>query len=268
MQDLKSILVCTDFSKEASNALVYAINLADQINAHLYVLHVKTTSGQVLEDDAIEDNFEQIRHDYMFRRTVRTSFLIRVGLVPEEIKSTIEDKKVDVVILGMKGASGLHEIKIGSITAHLITDTSCSIISVPKDCRILTFKEMALAMDSLESPNKSELYVISFLAEVFNPKVHIFTVQENKKREVKSEDERKKKSVFGDIFKYNTSSFYKINESDIVSSIKDFGDKHNIDLLVVFHRVDKQKDPFKRSISKQLAFSLKLPLLICPVNSP
>ena len=69
MQELRNILICTDFSKDATNALVYAINLAEQINAHLYILHVK--SGEKPMDDAqVEDHFEQVKHDFLFRRTL------------------------------------------------------------------------------------------------------------------------------------------------------------------------------------------------------
>ncbi|MCG8387201.1 MAG: universal stress protein [Cytophagales bacterium] len=263
MQELRNILICTDFSKDATNALVYAINLAEQINAHLYILHVK--SGEKPMDDAqVEDHFEQVKHDFLFRRTLRISYLIREGDTREEIKQAAQEKHIDLIVLGMKGASGQHEMEFGSITAHLIDDPVCSILSVPGDCRILTVKQVAVANDNLTPPDKTELYVLSYLSEAFSPKIHIFNV---KKQAVEVETATSSQDLFDDIFKYNLHTYYDIDKPNVIGSIRDFINENNIDLLVVFHRVSTQKDPFKRSVSKQLVFSLKLPLLITPIKN-
>ena len=263
MQELRNILICTDFSKDATNALVYAINLAEQINAHLYILHIK--SGETpMEDDQVEDKFEQIKHDYLFRRTLRISYLIKEGEIREEIKMAAREKHIDLVVLGMKGASGRHESEFGSITAHLIDDPTCSILSVPGDCRILTVKQVAVANDNLTPPDKTELYVLSYLSEAFSPKIHIFNV---KKQAVQVEAVASSQDVFDEIFKYNLHTYYDIDKPNVIGSIRDFIQENSIDLLAVFHRISAQRDPFKRSVSKQLAFSLKLPLLITPIKN-
>ncbi len=264
MQELRNILICTDFSKDATNSLIYAVNLAEQINAHLYILHVKSTADSLLNDDQIEDKFEQIKHDFLFRRTLRISYLIREGDILKEIEAAAREKHIDLIVIGMKGASGKHSMEFGSITAHLIDYPACSILSIPGDCRILTIKQVAVAFDNQNPPDKTELYVLSYISEAFSPKIHIFNV---KRQKVTVETAATAQDVFDDIFRYNLHIYYDIDKPNIIGSIRDFIRENNIDLLTVFHRISAQRDPFKRSVSKQLAFSLKLPLLITPIKN-
>ncbi len=262
MQELRNILVPTDFSRDATNALVYAINLAEQIDARLYILHVKDETS-TLTDEEIQDKFEQAQHDFLFRRTLRTSNLIREGKIENEISGIIKEKHIDLMVMGMKGISARQEEDFGSITAHFIENQECSLLSVPGDCRILNINQMAVASDYETIPDKAQLYTLAFIAQAFSPKVHIFNVK--KQVLATAGNTLELKNSFNEIFKYNLHSFHEIDKPGVIGAIRDFIGNNNIDLLAVLHKTNDQKDPLKRSVSKQLAFVLKIPLLIVPI---
>ncbi|MEM7107968.1 MAG: universal stress protein [Bacteroidota bacterium] len=264
MQELRNILVPTDFSSNATNALIYAINLAEQIDAHLYIAHVQDDDKDPLLSEIIEDRFEQIKHDFLFRRTLRTSIILRNGSTAAELESIVKDKRIDLMVMGMLGASRRHETHFGSLTTHFIDDPSCSLISMPGDCRILTIKQIALASDYTMMPVESKIYTLSYLAESFSSKLHVFNV---KKSHTEKEGKSSLEQKFKGLFKYNLSSFHAIDAPSVISATRKFIEKNNIDLLAVFHLINAQKDPLKRSVSKQLAFALKIPLLVVPIQS-
>ncbi|MEM6524514.1 MAG: universal stress protein [Bacteroidota bacterium] len=263
MQDLRNILVPTDFSPNATNALIYGINLAEQIDAHLYIAHVQDDNKDPLATEVIEDRFEQIKHDFLFRRTLRTSLILRHGQTAAELESIIKDKGIDLMIMGMLGGSRRHEANFGSLTTYFINDPKCALISIPGDCRILTIKQIALASDYTMVPVESEIYTLSYIAGSFSSKFHVFTVQKSK-----SEPEGKLhiEQNFKNLFRYNLSSFHAIDAPSVISATREFIEKNNIDLLAVFHMINPQKDPVKRSVSKQLAFVLRIPLLVVPIQ--
>lgn len=262
MQELQNILVPTDFSKGATNALIYAINLAEQINAHLYIAHIQDTTKGPLTNEQIEDRFETIKHDYLFRRTLRTTHISRTGSTADELTNIIVEKRIDLMIMGMQGASARFEAEFGSLTSYFIDNPYCALITIPDDCRILTLKQIAVAYDGKTEPKPSEIYVLSFLAQALTSKIHVFSITQENENELESSI----KEAFKDIFKYNLSSYYTMEEPSIISAIRKFIDENSIDLLTVFHQVNSQKDPLKRSVSKQLAFVLRIPLLINPIQ--
>lgn len=262
MQELRNILVPTDFSPGANNALVYAINLAEQINAHLYIAHIQDDSDAPLSSEQIDDRFEQIKHDFLFRRTLRTSNIVRNGSAADELNIIIKEKRIDLMVMGMRGASGRQESNFGSLTTYFIDNPACTLLSVPADCLILTIKQMAVASDYKIIPEKSEIYALSYLAQSFSSKMHIFNVRKTPGNGDATDFQKDIK----EIFKYNLISFYEIDEPSVVGAIRNFIDENNIDLLSVFHKVNTQKDPLKRSVSKQLAFVLRIPLLIVPIQ--
>ncbi|MEM9857695.1 MAG: universal stress protein [Bacteroidota bacterium] len=262
MQELRNILVPTDFSVNATNALIYAINLAEQIDAHLYIAHVQDETKNPLSTELIEDRFEQIKHDFLFRRTLRTSILLRSGETAAELETTIKDKRIDLMIMGMQGASTKHEGSFGSLTTYFIDKPAASLISVPGDCRILNTKQIAVASDNKIIPDKSEIYTLSYLAESFSPKLHVFNVRPS----TAAQENKLGTEEFRRLFKYNLSSFHAIDAPSVIEATRAFIARNNIDLLAVFHFVEAQKDPLKRSVSKQLAFVINIPLLILPIR--
>lgn len=262
MQELRNILIPTDFSKDATNALIYAINLSEQIDGHLYITHIRDDSKSPLSNEQIDDRFEQIRHDFLFRRTLRTSNIIRIGNTTDELSTVIKEKRIDLMVIGMRGASGRNESNFGSSATYFIDNPECTLLTLPGDCRILTIKQIAVASDYKVIPEQSEIYALSYLAQSFSSKIHVFNV----KKAPEDDGTADIQQSFKGIFKYNLSSFYEIDQPSVIGAVRKFIAENNIDLLSVLHKINNQKDPLKRSVSKQLAFVLKVPLLIVPIQ--
>ena len=265
MHTLKNILVATDFSRSATNAMVYAINLAQQVGANLHILHVKDVRDENSRktDTEIKSQFEIIKHDYLFLRQLNTRFVTKEGFIADEISQEALDQDIDLVIMGVKGGTGSREARFGSITATLIDNPPCSIIAVPPGCAKLDINRILLSSDHQQLPNEDELYVISFIAQKFSTQVDIFNV---KSRESDVIEEVKIQEKFQDIFKSSLLGFHSINSDNVAKGISEFATSHDMDLITVFRFVDDKEQPLKRSISKQLALAGQLPLLIIPTK--
>lgn len=261
MQNLQRILVPTDLSECATNALIYAINLAERVNLSLEIMYVIDKDDKHTAEE-INKEFDKIEHHYLFNRKCDYKFLVRQGDPKDIISKLVQESRIDLVILGMIGASGMREQLYGSLTANLIDKPPCALMAIPEHCDILTSKNIAVANDNKSVPNPPELYVLNFISEAFDAKVDIFHVEQNAS---KNGDDKPIKDSFEELFKYNMHSYTEVKGDNLLHAIKLYTHENKIDLLAVLHRVKVATDQ-ARSVSKQLAFAIKLPLLIIPIK--
>ena len=112
---MKKIIVATDFSPSAMNAVNYAVDMASSIQADLILLHVYQVPVSYAEipvavnlDDIqrnVEDELNKIREEINSKKTARSNIEteVRVGTFFPELKTVCEIVKPYTVILGSQG---------------------------------------------------------------------------------------------------------------------------------------------------------------------
>jgi nucleotide-binding universal stress UspA family protein len=132
---MKRILFPTDFSETSKNAFVYAMHLAQSLEAELIVLHVydlpnlnvgrMANSMQMVYDSIELENFENLKDEIPLLRQIaeenglgelKISTILKKGDLVWAVRDTIKNEKIDILVMGTKGASGLKEVFLGSNT--------------------------------------------------------------------------------------------------------------------------------------------------------
>lgn len=142
--EIKSILFPTDFSEGSAEALKYAVEFAKKYDAKLYVVHiiydVAKASGwyvphismdklyQDIQEGAKKelDNFgvEELSGIKNIERVVIT------GIPHQEIVAFASNKKVDMIIIGTHGRTGIDRILFGSTAAQVVRNAPCPVLTV------------------------------------------------------------------------------------------------------------------------------------------
>src|SRR6478672_2003078 len=130
--EMKTILVPTDFSPAADNAMLYAARLATTIKAslhlvHIYKIHVSMSDVPVLlvsveeMKNAAEKGLEKSK-ELLLKNFPGTEvdYEGRLGNISEEINSLCSDIQPMCIVVGKHGASGIERILFGSTTLSLI----------------------------------------------------------------------------------------------------------------------------------------------------
>lgn len=156
---MKKILFPTDFSETANNALVYALNLAENQNAELYVLHTYSapivnggyspelvfTVYESIELGTFENFKDQIpaireiaeRHNLGH---IPMKFILKEGFLVTNIQDIVKEENIDVVVMGTNGASGIDKVLFGSNTINVVSKIKTPVLCVPIDAEFRGIK--------------------------------------------------------------------------------------------------------------------------------
>ena len=141
---IKRITCCVDFSENARFALQMAVELAEKFGAKLYVIHVLPPAVNPLETEAewmipeepkkslilkIEEKMAQ-EYGSKIAEDVDSELLVLDGHVSSEIIRFLEEKKIDLAVLGSYGASGMGLVLFGSVANRVAHKAPCSVTIV------------------------------------------------------------------------------------------------------------------------------------------
>ena len=130
---MKKILVPTDFSDQAFNALKAAAGIARKSNAEIVLLHIIDLPQETM--DMIKPGYDL--PEIMFfkesaeARLTQTSFspelsgltvsqILKLGRTFSEVTEVAKANNIDLIVMGSHGASGFKELFIGSNTEKVI----------------------------------------------------------------------------------------------------------------------------------------------------
>jgi nucleotide-binding universal stress UspA family protein len=136
---LSNILFATDFSPAAEAALPYAIGLAKQYGAKVHGLHVRFPATypivgpeampQVLEAAEEQAKFEAKQMHEMLAGIPHDVTIIEGDLWPV-LKEMVEKEKVDLIVMGTHGRTGVSRALLGSATEEIFRKTSVPVLTV------------------------------------------------------------------------------------------------------------------------------------------
>jgi universal stress protein A len=143
--ELKLILVPTDFSEVSSAALRTAIRLAKTFHAALDILHVDPDPTFVMPppgdlltvplvmDSVLAASAERLERaaEEVRRAGVTCTTATEVGRTHVEIVDRARRLNVGLIVMGTHGRHGLSHVLLGSVAEKVVQQAPCSVLVVP-----------------------------------------------------------------------------------------------------------------------------------------
>ena len=264
---MKMILVPTDFSEHANNALRYAINIGNYFEAKIELVHVyemkviigsSTLVREYLKEDAERDLADNIRSfkDLIFGKTILNGRAID-GNPIDVICSIANNEDFDMIVMGTQGASGLKEIFLGSKTSGVMKQTHIPILAIPNSFTYRPIKDIIFGVDSGIVADDQVLTPLLELAKAYKSTIKILHL--DKEKMVVGYDPGIDISL-GEI----PHSFHRVSgTNDVNGVINLFVYEENSDMLCMIRR-DRNfwSNLFHRSVTTKEVFDSPVPLLI------
>lgn len=280
---MKNILVPTDFSDNAWDALTYAIRMYDDIPCCFFILNTfevnpsrfsRTTHQfgarkvyDILKDESKDELQKLLNHltEHMLNDKHTYKTISKIGSLVPIVQDLVSQENIDLIVMGTTGASGLKEVFMGSNTVEVIKNVStCPIISIPEKYVYEDPTKIVFATDFKNILGELELRCLIELQLIHNFKIHFLHIKKEKKL---SENQQYNIEILKGNF---TEDVFQIDEIEsdttLSKAITTFAKDQQVNMIcLVNHEHSIIEKLTHEPVIKRVSFHSAIPLLILPV---
>lgn len=271
---MKRILVPTDFSVQAENALKVAAQIARNNNSEIHLLHMLEIPSQM--NDAISGSAPIPEVMLFIQKAKETlSFLkdknylkdltvidsIKIEKASQAIISYSNEHNIDLILMGSNGTSGIEEIIIGSNTEKVVRLSTAPVLIIKEEITEFSPKNIVFASDFSEEIKKPFGKFLD-LVYTFNAHLHLVTICTPNSFKTTALTQKIVQEFISD-FDIKNYSTHIYNDTNIEKGIINFSNHINADLIsLCTHGRTGLSHFFTGSISEDLANHASKPLIV------
>ena len=276
----KKILVPLDFSKTSLSALDGALAISKKTGADLLLLHVSEGLSQNLEPGYFVHPPTMIDYQVSFieqsnkhlaaiagkmkaETTGKIKTYTETGTVHSTIRNFANQEKVDLIVMGTHGVSGVKEFFVGSNTFRVIRDSKCPVLSIKKKTPKNPFRKILMPFRDKPHSREKVNYAID-VALLFSSEIYVLGVDTEQtaahKKKIQLEAKQIKEIVSKKNIKCLTTVISRGYAGDVVL---DHAKKIEADLLISMSDLDKLNifEYFTGPFSQQIVNHSPIPVL-------
>jgi nucleotide-binding universal stress UspA family protein len=277
---MKTILVPTDFSPNATQALHYAAGLASAIRGKVILAHVinlpvnlpasPEAALDLAADPRLWEEAEVALAAQAREARLEEGFLFELstccqaGALLPTLNELIKAHQVDLVVMGTRGATTFLDRLLGSNTALFMKNAVCPVLAIPAGARYSGWRHLAYGAE-LEEEETSYLHQLFGLAQPFGAAVALVHVASGQRLNIGADHQflREIRQHFGQQ-PYHLETR---QEDDVAAALEGYAREKAPDLLALAIRDrDLLEDLFHKSLTRQLMAHPALPLLALPAK--
>nr|WP_314896139.1 universal stress protein [uncultured Flavobacterium sp.] len=261
---MKRILVPTDFSEHAEDALKVAAQIAKKNNCEIFLLHMLELPSQM--SDAISggsgipevmlfikkanETFQKIK-ERPYLNGISVSETVQFERASDGILSFCKKNKIDLIIMGSHGSSGIEEMLIGSNTEKVVRLSDIPVLVIKKDIGKFEARNFVFASDFSKEIKKPFKKMIEF-TKIFDANLFLVMICTPNSFKTTLVAEKVMNDFIAD-FDIQNYSFHIFNDVNIENGILNFSNTINADLIgVCTHGRTGLAHFFNGSISEDL----------------
>ncbi len=201
---MRRILVPTDFSVQAENALKVAAQLAKKFNGEIYLLHMLELPLQLIDpvsgsgsQNLPEALFFMKLAKKRFKEVIDQPFLkgiivhdtVEFHQAFEGIIEVSQEHNCDLIVMGSHGANGFKEVFIGSNTEKVVRNSSIPVLVIKNGYDEFNIDNFVFATDC-DLENKHTLNKAIKFAQKIDAALHLVYINtaNNFKTSIEAED--------------------------------------------------------------------------------
>ena len=260
---MKQIVVATDFSNCAGNAMEYAVELAKILKVEICAIHaIHRTEGidnNVYNAIFIEDYYNNKRQalatwsnsfiDKEGYRDIKVTTLCEVGGLSTVLTTYMDANPVELLVMGSMGATGISGL-FGSNASSIVSKTRVPVLVIPLETKFSVNPVITLATDFSSELSPEDVIALNELILAFNSdKLNVLNVLETPEWKTNEAGENNMRALI----KNTQLDFKYITEDSAKEGIMNFVQGNNTDILcLVKHHHNFVFSLFNRSTVKQV----------------
>lgn len=275
---MKAILLPTDFSKNSINAINYAMELYKNVPCVFYILNVQKTSSFISDDimvanasatiyNTIVDAAKKSITNIITKIKARYSnekhqfkTIVDYDNFVDSINQVSEKYKIDLIIMGTKGASGIKKMLFGSNTVHAIKRSNVSVLAIPDTCKFSGLEKIAFTTSFKKLYKKEDFDLLASMMSLHYSKLYVLhVICDNAYSEELSSDI----DFFKANFRYPIFKYLQVNDNDIYKAVHEFATTNTIKMIAMtVNKYSFFERLFNKHAFENMAYDIDIPFLV------
>nr|WP_025666881.1 universal stress protein [Aquimarina sp. EL_43] len=241
---MKSILVPTDFSKQAESALKVAAQIAKKNNAKIYLLHILELPMHLTDlmssgapGPAPEAVFFMKQTHKKFEEVLNQDYLKDIDVIEtvnfedvlHGIINSSTKNNIDIIIMGSHGSTGFEELFIGSNAEKVVRTSKKPVLVIKEDCDIFEINDFVYATN-FDDEDKPCLLAAHDFSKSIQAKLHLVWINTANGFKTTYETEEKMNNMISNlaIEGYSLNIY---NDNTVEKGILNFADSINAGMI-------------------------------------
>lgn len=274
----KRILIPTDFSKNAFNAIKYAIELYKREYCEFFILNSyflpgfskanllspEPTDKKLNEvKERSEKNMEKLKVLVRFNddnSNHALHFLTEFGSFYDVLEKTVEKEDIELIIMGTRGETDDKNVIFGSNAVNVMEKIrNCPVLAIPGNVRYKDPNEIVFPTSFKTHYKEKELATLIEISRLTNAPIRILHVQKGKEL---NKDEQENKSLLERILVPTIFTHHKLYNIDFQNGIRCFAQSRESEMIAFVNKKHHFFGSiFSNPMVKELGIHTNVPLL-------
>ncbi|HET8573241.1 MAG TPA: universal stress protein [Edaphocola sp.] len=276
---MKTIIVPTDFSRNAHNAAEYAVQMALHFGDKIMLMHAYESPVAISAYEIESTHFESMKHyvekrlaeqkaglQEKFGRDILIETVAFNGHLIERISGLYAHPDAKLAVIGLTGA-GMANFFLGSNTLGIVNGVGRTVLTVPPYAPFKPVKKIVFAFDLWHVEATLPVQRIKRLMGMLQAELLVLNVVKTNHEDsgdTWKEEKRKLADLMGDI----PYAFHTIKSRRIVHGITEFAREQQADLIAIVPRAHGfLEDLLGENHTKALLFHSGIPILTMPPDA-
>lgn len=274
------ILLPTDFSENAWQAINYAIELYKNEACEFYILNVFSATGNIVESlmnmepgselyntakEKSEKGLSKILDALILKesgdKNHQFKTISQFNNIIEAIKHIVEQKDIEMIIMGTKGKTYSKAKAFGSTATYVMEKVrNCPVIVVPQNAKKVLPKEIVFPTSYKTHYKRRELNCLTNIAKKCKATIAVLHISDENEL---SNSQKENKQLLEDILEGTSFKFHTLSHNNVETALNIFVESRDSDMVTFINK----KHAFFGSILttpmvKDISFHSKVPILV------
>lgn len=274
---MRKILVPTDFSANALNALKFALELFKYDKSEFFIMHAFqdevyadhtllkrehvpeiTATIQAKSDQQLQKILKNIHEISPNPRHVYKVISANNSLV-DEADTIVDNENIDCIVMGTRGQTNDRKFTFGSNTLQVLKYVQSPVLAIPENYTYTPPKHILFPTNYMIPYKRRELKLVCEMASKYKATIDLLYVSESGKLSMRQEDNQ---HFLKEELCKNTLHFKTENNSSISNAVYTYIKENAIDMLVMVNtRRSFLEDILLQSTIKKLSLYIDIPFL-------
>ncbi len=245
---MRKVLIPTDFSDNAMNALKYALELFKYDVSAFFIMHAYEDDIYADEDLRSKETIDQVTEIISNRSKLKLESIIKEiretspnprhtytivssnSMLLEEADKIVDEENIDIVVMGTRGKTNDRRLTFGSHTLQVLKYVQCPVLAIPEDYKGIQPRHILFPTNYLIPYKRRELKFLCELASPFRAVLDMLYISKSDKLSLRQENNQ---NFIKDELCKNEINFKTVSDKSITNAIYTYIKEHNVDMLVM-----------------------------------